>query len=561
MEVVTYIVYRALSRLEILYILLERFALKKLPYVTETALGCHVINATMGVHASFIGKPKPYWLHSLVLVVLTGFGGGIIGPLLIGKPSFIMINDLIIPLCVMCWYSIHCLGLYNILNWKPVKIVWSLYLAILRAHSAMDVVNLSFTVLKPGPYYPVPLVGPVLCSTLTGCLGGFMPLDKGLLPIFKSTSWIVQSAFLSAAYYYFMIKDTTGIIGVTMRNVFGHQSERWVALTIIYLHMASIVLQIVFDPQANLFTPVHKLLYLVFQVQGPITTPEDAALIARKSTVGWEYSVRTRLEVFLDKMRWFIVLSIAVAYYAAKVPNSSIPAVDVISREGVDGHQSKVKSITHNGGSFDQLTLRSSIASTSWAELLPLPASMVHEALPDQFSYQLRLEEYRIYKDEDAEYRGAPVKHYFRLSMYKEVALSDPDGAVSELTVSEEKLHRSEYYWSCKIHVDALDSPHSETSLLLTKDGTLYISATTEHSATLSLQPSTVSLVMWHGRPAESCGEAAESLFIDRSDGLPRIRCSTGESVPLDGVGEVFYSLPASHQPPSPSISDVKGEL
>jgi len=39
MEVVTYIVYRALSRLEILYILLERFALKKLPYVTETALG------------------------------------------------------------------------------------------------------------------------------------------------------------------------------------------------------------------------------------------------------------------------------------------------------------------------------------------------------------------------------------------------------------------------------------------------------------------------------------------------------------------------------------------
>ena len=525
--------------------------------------GGHVINATMGVHASFIGKPRPYWLHSLVLVVVTGFGGGMIAPLLIGKPSAIMTNDLIIPLCVLSWYSIHYLGLYNVLNWKPIKIVWGLYLAIFRAHSAVDAVNLSLTVLKPGLYYPVPLVGPVLFSTLIGCLGGFMPLDKGLLPISKSTSWVIQGAFMSAAFYYFMAKDTTGIIGVTMRNVFGHLSERCLVLILVYLHMSSVVLQIVFDPQANLFTPLHKLLYLVLQVQGPITTPEDAAMIAKKPTVGWEYSVRTRFEGFLEMMWWLMVLSIAVAYYAMKVPNSSIPAVDIISRDSFGGNQS----ITHNGGRFDELTVRSPIASSSWAVLLPLPPSMIPGAVSDQLlSYQLRLEEYRIYSDDDDNkggHRGSPVQGYFRLSMYKQIAQSFPDGAVVELTVSNEKLHRSDYYWSCKIPMDSLYSQHSEASLVLTKDGTLYITAApTERTATLSFQSSTSSLVMWHGRPTESCREAAESLFIDSSDGLPRIRCSTGEAVPLDGVGEVFYSLSTYQKPPSiPSLSDVKGEL
>lgn len=523
-----------------------------------------MINATMGVHASFIGKPRPYWLHSLVLVVLTGFGGGMIGPLLIGKPSVIMTNDLIIPLCVLFWYSIHCLGLYSVLTWKPIKIVWGLFLAIFRAHGAVDAVNLSLTILKPGPYYPVPLVGPVLYATLIGCLGGFMPLDKGLLPISKSTAWVIQGAFMSAAFYYFMTKDSTGIIGVTMRNVFGHLSEGCIILIVVYMHMASTVLQTVFDPQANLFTPLHKLLYLLLQVQGPIITPEDAAMIAKKPTVGWEYSVRSRFEGFLDKLWWIVVVSIAVAYYAVKVPNSSIPAVDVISREGIQvvgGNQSKVQSITHNGGRFDQLTLRSPIASSSWTVLLPLlPPSM------QLFSYQLRLEEYRISSEDDdkGEQRGSPVQGYFRLSMYKQVTPSFPDGSILELTASDETLHRGDYYWSCKIPMmDPLDSQHSEASLVLTKDGTLHIVAPTERTATLSLQSSASGLVLWHGRPAESCQEAAESLFIDPSDGVPRIRCSTGEAITLDGVGEVFNSLSTDQKPLSsiPSPGDVKGEL
>ena len=37
------------------------------------------------VHKHLYGA-KLYWLHSLVLVVLTGFGGGMVAPMMIGKP-------------------------------------------------------------------------------------------------------------------------------------------------------------------------------------------------------------------------------------------------------------------------------------------------------------------------------------------------------------------------------------------------------------------------------------------------------------------------------------------
>ncbi len=31
-----------------------------------------------------------------------------------------------------------------------------------------------------GPYYPIPLVGPILIGTLSGCMGAFMPPDRGI---------------------------------------------------------------------------------------------------------------------------------------------------------------------------------------------------------------------------------------------------------------------------------------------------------------------------------------------------------------------------------------------
>ena len=40
------------------------------------------------------------YMQSLVSVVIGGFGGGIVGPLLIGKPSMICSNDNIVSMAI-----------------------------------------------------------------------------------------------------------------------------------------------------------------------------------------------------------------------------------------------------------------------------------------------------------------------------------------------------------------------------------------------------------------------------------------------------------------------------
>jgi uncharacterized membrane protein YeiH len=49
------------------------------------------------------GDNKLYWLHSLLLVVITGFGGGMVAFVMIGKPPIIVGNEFIVPACILVW--------------------------------------------------------------------------------------------------------------------------------------------------------------------------------------------------------------------------------------------------------------------------------------------------------------------------------------------------------------------------------------------------------------------------------------------------------------------------
>ena len=81
-----------------------RILLLLFPHSTAVIVGCNALNSAATIYTT--QKSKLYWLHSLVLVIIGGFGGGIIGPVLIGKPSIIMTNDMVIILCFISWYTI-----------------------------------------------------------------------------------------------------------------------------------------------------------------------------------------------------------------------------------------------------------------------------------------------------------------------------------------------------------------------------------------------------------------------------------------------------------------------
>ena len=113
----------------------------------------HVAIATVNVFNANKNKPKLYWLHSLVMTVLAAFGGGIITPVILGaKPSIILSNDLALSVTAIVWFLVNYCGFDRILEWKPMKFLMNMLVALWRTNGTVNTVTLACNVLKPGKF-------------------------------------------------------------------------------------------------------------------------------------------------------------------------------------------------------------------------------------------------------------------------------------------------------------------------------------------------------------------------------------------------------------------------
>ena len=65
-----------------------------------------------------------FWLYSYALVLLTGFGGGILANLFLGQPSLLLTNSLLVPLSALAWFLTHHVsGMQDFFSSVPVKLV------------------------------------------------------------------------------------------------------------------------------------------------------------------------------------------------------------------------------------------------------------------------------------------------------------------------------------------------------------------------------------------------------------------------------------------------------
>lgn len=308
--------------------LYQKLTLLQFPHSSIFSLGANAINGATAVYAANVGKPRLYWLNSLVLVVIGSFGGGTLAPLLIGRPSMIVWNDQIIVLCMLAWYATHYLGCQKFLTWLPVKMIWTLFLGLFRTHSVINVLTASLSVLGPTPYYPIPIIGPIVVGTALGCLGMFLPFDKGLAPIKNGTPWNLQGALITATFYHLMVNDNVGFLGHSLRAAVGTYDAPTTKMILATMHIVSLELQVLFNADANIFTPIHKLLYLLFQVQGPLVAmPAAGDKRGDSPTAGWDMASRSRLAKLLDIARVLTVAGTIVAFVYIKVPPHSLYAV------------------------------------------------------------------------------------------------------------------------------------------------------------------------------------------------------------------------------------------
>jgi hypothetical protein len=72
---------------------------------------------------------------------------------------------------------------------------------IYRALGIFKHVDLALSIIPASKFYPIPIFGPILLGTISGCFALFMPLDKGLSAFKFGTPVPVQTAFFMASKF------------------------------------------------------------------------------------------------------------------------------------------------------------------------------------------------------------------------------------------------------------------------------------------------------------------------------------------------------------------------
>jgi len=251
-------------------------------YGKEIALICYCFTHAIRVHSQV---QNPFWFHSLVYMLISTFGGGIIGAFILGTKPPILANDLLVPVASVAWYIVHCVPNNwgrKILLLPVVKEIRIFLCELQRANSCVNMViaaNKYF--VEPSKYYPTAMVGPILCGTLSSVSGGFFPLNKGLQPIEKTVPWNIQCAFMSATFYHLMINDKH-ILGSAARNLFFgiHITADRARLMCVFLFSSVSLIQSWQGPNFNPFRPIHKILYQVLKLPRPA---EESSQCSKKN--------------------------------------------------------------------------------------------------------------------------------------------------------------------------------------------------------------------------------------------------------------------------------------
>ncbi len=142
------------------------------------------------LHGSKVFKAVPKTApvsYKLISMILACTGGGILVPIFLNKVPVPLANDAY-PIAILLSFVLHHYFpvLAEVMNLSAVvKSLVVVFYELVRAK-----VVLTFTLAASAAIAPTtfsfPLFGPIMCGTVAGCGGAFLPMNKGLDPIAKN---------------------------------------------------------------------------------------------------------------------------------------------------------------------------------------------------------------------------------------------------------------------------------------------------------------------------------------------------------------------------------------
>ncbi len=148
------------------------------PYASELqALGM-ALQGAVAVRSGLNKDGKMHWFHAFALTTVVAFGGGWLGFMLMGKPtSMISGGDVNVTACIIAFLTVNYTPFdigFQVLNSLPVKIVVTAFAQLFRSSGMIRFINTANSEIQPSPYYPIPVLGPIVYGTMLGNMSGFM---------------------------------------------------------------------------------------------------------------------------------------------------------------------------------------------------------------------------------------------------------------------------------------------------------------------------------------------------------------------------------------------------
>ncbi|KAL7476031.1 hypothetical protein ACHAW6_001922 [Cyclotella cf. meneghiniana] len=142
-------------------------------------------------------------------MILACTGGGILVPLFINGIPVPLANDAY-PIAILVSFAIHhyfpIVG--EVINLAPaVKAVIVVFYEVVRAKVVVTFTVASATAISPS-VFSFPVFGPIMCGTVAGCGGAFLPLSKGLDPLANGMQTPMITAFIGATFVHLFLSTT-----------------------------------------------------------------------------------------------------------------------------------------------------------------------------------------------------------------------------------------------------------------------------------------------------------------------------------------------------------------
>lgn len=252
------------------------------PYATEFKLFFQGYAGFMGLRRvqqqqQQEDEQQKHWFHTFCIGLMTAFGGGVLTPIWLGRPSFLIANDLIFGIAVLAYTAVYVLPFgFTVGKMLPMKVVTSIGSTMFKSTGIATFVSTASGLIQPSAYYPsVAVFGPILWAVLLANMGAFF-LKGFHAHLQNGIPYPAQNAFILASFYHFYVNDRTGIIGTTLRTIIqdylmtmlplpiSKLDDRTFATVVISLFMQIVaLLQMILGPSFNPYSFPSSLLFSI----------------------------------------------------------------------------------------------------------------------------------------------------------------------------------------------------------------------------------------------------------------------------------------------------------